>query len=153
MAEYDTELSRIVAQMNQAVSGPEPDTKSVSTSSLEQLLALAAKRGASDLLIIAGNAPVMRIQGELAPAVGQELSAEDIRNLVLPLLETSQYEELQRRKAVDVSFVAPGAVELQEGLLDQVRMVLLTNCTFDGVVYNPTRVMHDILAIKPDICF
>jgi arginine decarboxylase len=32
-------------------------------------------------------------------------------------------------------------------------MVLLTNCTFDGVVYNPLRVMEEVLAIKPDICF
>jgi arginine decarboxylase len=37
--------------------------------------------------------------------------------------------------------------------LDHVRMVLLTNCTFDGVVYNPQRVMEEALAIKPDICF
>ena len=36
---------------------------------------------------------------------------------------------------------------------DRVRMVLLTNCTFDGVVYNPRRVMEEVLAIKPDICF
>lgn len=40
-----------------------------------------------------------------------------------------------------------------EGRLDKVRMLLLTNCTFDGVVYNPLRVMEEILAIKPDICF
>ncbi|HET9649147.1 MAG TPA: amino acid decarboxylase, partial [Microlunatus sp.] len=40
-----------------------------------------------------------------------------------------------------------------EGRLDQVRMVLLTNCTFDGIVYNPQRVMEEVLAIKPDICF
>ena len=39
------------------------------------------------------------------------------------------------------------------GRLDQVRMVLLTNCTFNGVVYNPQRVMEEALAIKPDICF
>ena len=32
-------------------------------------------------------------------------------------------------------------------------MLLLTNCTFDGVVYNPRRVMEEVLAIKPDICF
>ena len=32
-------------------------------------------------------------------------------------------------------------------------MVLLTNCTFDGIVYNPLQVMQEILAIKPDICF
>ncbi|MDN5795519.1 MAG: aminotransferase class I/II-fold pyridoxal phosphate-dependent enzyme [Intrasporangium sp.] len=39
------------------------------------------------------------------------------------------------------------------GRLDQVRMVLLTNCTFDGITYNPTRVMEEVLAIKPDMCF
>ena len=32
-------------------------------------------------------------------------------------------------------------------------MLLLTNCIFDGVVYNPRRVMEEVLAIKPDICF
>jgi arginine decarboxylase len=39
------------------------------------------------------------------------------------------------------------------GQLDRVRMLLLTNCTFDGVVYNPRQVMEEVLAIKPDICF
>ncbi|MEE6177518.1 aminotransferase class I/II-fold pyridoxal phosphate-dependent enzyme [Mycobacterium sp. 050134] len=39
------------------------------------------------------------------------------------------------------------------GQLHRVRMLLLTNCTFDGVVYNPLRVMQEVLAIKPDICF
>lgn len=39
------------------------------------------------------------------------------------------------------------------GQLHRVRMLLLTNCTFDGIVYNPRRVMEEVLAIKPDICF
>jgi arginine decarboxylase len=39
------------------------------------------------------------------------------------------------------------------GQLHRVRMLLLTNCTFDGVVYNPMQVMLEVLAIKPDICF
>ena len=39
------------------------------------------------------------------------------------------------------------------GTLDRVRMVLLTNCTFDGVVYNVERVMEECLAIKPDLVF
>jgi arginine decarboxylase len=41
----------------------------------------------------------------------------------------------------------------KEGLLDRVRMLLLTSCTFDGVVYNPERVMQEVLAIKPDMIF
>ncbi len=41
----------------------------------------------------------------------------------------------------------------QAGKLDRVRMLLLTNCTFDGIVYDPERVMREVLAIKPDMVF
>ena len=57
-----------------------------------------------------------------------------------------------------------GAVPLKEiksklllykkaGLLHKVKMLLLTNCTFDGVVYNVERLMEECLAIKPDLVF
>ncbi|MGW9168065.1 beta-eliminating lyase-related protein [Agromyces sp. NPDC055658] len=39
------------------------------------------------------------------------------------------------------------------GRLDEVKMVALTNCTFDGIVYDPARVMEECLAIKPDLVF
>jgi len=39
------------------------------------------------------------------------------------------------------------------GKLDRVRLLLLTNLTFDGITYDPYRVMKAVLAIKPDIVF
>src|SRR6266581_1937825 len=39
------------------------------------------------------------------------------------------------------------------GKLDRVKLVLLTNCTFDGIVYDVERVMEECLAIKPDLIF
>ena len=33
------------------------------------------------------------------------------------------------------------------------KALLLTNCTFDGIVYNVRRVMEECLAIKPDLVF
>ena len=39
------------------------------------------------------------------------------------------------------------------GRLDQVKMIALTNCTFDGIVYDVERVMTECLAIKPDLVF
>ena len=39
------------------------------------------------------------------------------------------------------------------GRLEHVKMLLLTNCTFDGLVYNVERVMEEVLAIKPDMIF
>ncbi len=45
-------------------------------------------------------------------------------------------------------------LELKEqGTLDKVKMMILTNCTFDGIVYNVKRVMEEVLAIKPDMIF
>jgi arginine decarboxylase len=57
-----------------------------------------------------------------------------------------------------------GAVPLREikgkllalrrtGKLDRVKMLLLTNCTFDGVVYDVQRVMQECLAIAPGLVF
>jgi arginine decarboxylase len=57
-----------------------------------------------------------------------------------------------------------GAVPLQEikrnllmykksGQLHKVKLLLLTNCTFDGIVYNVERIMEECLAIKPDLIF
>jgi arginine/lysine/ornithine decarboxylase len=40
-----------------------------------------------------------------------------------------------------------------EGTLDRVKVIDLTNCTFDGHMYNPARVMEECLAIKPDLIF
>ena len=40
-----------------------------------------------------------------------------------------------------------------EGKLDRAKLVDLTNCTFDGHMYNPERVMEECLAIKPDLVF
>ena len=40
-----------------------------------------------------------------------------------------------------------------EGRLDRVRMLVLTNCTFDGHVANVERTMLECLAIKPDLIF
>jgi arginine decarboxylase len=40
-----------------------------------------------------------------------------------------------------------------EGKLDKVRMLLMTNVTFDGHLYNVKRVMEECLAIKPDLIF
>ncbi|MET7927199.1 aminotransferase class I/II-fold pyridoxal phosphate-dependent enzyme [Streptomyces sp. NPDC005349] len=56
--------------------------------------------------------------------------------------------------AVPVKEIKRKLLELRRaGLLDRVKMLMLTNCTFDGIVYNPTRVMEECLALKPDLAF
>lgn len=65
-----------------------------------------------------------------------------------PLSEYSMYG------AVPLKEIKKQLLELKKaGKLDRVRMLLLTNCTFDGIVYNVERVMEECLAIKPDLVF
>jgi twitching motility protein PilT len=107
MSEYDNELSKIVAELNRAAPSQKyAAARTVqSTASLDQLLHTAAGRGASDVLLIAGAPAMLRVTGNLTPGAGAVLEADDVRSLVLPLLEPAQLEELQKRKSVDLSFV------------------------------------------------
>ncbi len=65
-----------------------------------------------------------------------------------PLTEYSMYGAVPLRTIKKTLFDLKA-----EGKLDRVRMLLLTNCTFDGHVYNVQRFMEEVLAIKPDIVF
>lgn len=65
-----------------------------------------------------------------------------------PLNEYSMYGAVPLREIKHQLLALKAA-----GKLDRVRMLLLTNCTFDGVVYNVERVMEECLAIKPDLIF
>src|SRR4029450_2966369 len=40
-----------------------------------------------------------------------------------------------------------------DGRLHRAKMLDLTNCTFDGHIYNTRRGMEECLAIKPDLIF
>jgi arginine decarboxylase len=65
-----------------------------------------------------------------------------------PLTEFSMYG------AVPLKAVKKALLDLKaEGRLDRARMLVLTNCTFDGHIYNVERVMEECLAIKPDLIF
>ena len=65
-----------------------------------------------------------------------------------PLTQYSMYGSLAIRP------IKKALLKLKaEGKLDRVRMLVLTNCTFDGHVANVERTMLECLAIKPDLVF
>ncbi len=107
---YEDELAQIVAQLNRAA----PTSRALrpdagpSSATLDQLLVHATRRGASDILLVVDAPVILRVNGSLTPVAGPVLSAESTRNLLLPLLTTSQYEELQRNKSVDLCFTHDG---------------------------------------------
>jgi len=65
-----------------------------------------------------------------------------------PLTKYSMYG------AVPLRTIKKALLDLKaEGKLDRARMLVLTNCTFDGQIYNTERIMEECLAIKPDLIF
>ena len=82
------------------VSGDEP---------LERLLAPMVARGASDLLLIAGLPPVLRVHGRLERLSAPVLDADTIRGLFAAHLGGRLREELERDGAADFSLRVPPA--------------------------------------------
>ena len=123
MAGYENELTELVAQLNRAAPGAAPgatpagrsDVRAdlrvetpADPSSLDAVLTQAARAGASDLLMIVGVPVTVRVNGSLANSVGPALTAENTRNLLLPLMTSAQQQELQRNKSVDLCFSREG---------------------------------------------
>jgi twitching motility protein PilT len=106
---YEDELTQIVADLNRtaAASHSPREYSAEHLASLDQLLAQAVRKTASDLLLIAGAPANLRIGGALAPT-GSPLDAEEIRKLLLPLLNAEQTQELHRAKSVDLCFSREG---------------------------------------------
>ncbi|MBP8067623.1 MAG: hypothetical protein KAY27_03585, partial [Pedobacter sp.] len=69
-------------------------------------------------------------------------------------LDSYPVQEYSMYGAVPLRIIKERLIALSKaGRLDKVKMLLLTNCTFDGLVYNVERVMEEVLAIKPDMVF
>lgn len=72
---------------------------------INQLLATTVQFHASDLHLLAGSPPILRINGQLQPvAQHPSLTPEDTKNLVLAMLSPEQKEILTANKELDFSF-------------------------------------------------
>jgi len=123
MAGYENDLSELVYELNRSVgkaarpadaaaelpagvvSEAESQAGSQAGTQIDAYLALAAAQGASDVLLVAGAGMTLRVHGVLTPAVGKALGAEELRRMLLSLLNAEQAKELESSRAVDLCFV------------------------------------------------
>jgi len=101
MDERESELSRLVDQLNRSATVAKPGEKR----SIDQLLATAVNGNASDIILVAGSPATLRVNGDLVADSGPALSADGIRGMLLPLLTQGQIDDLQEHKCVDFCFV------------------------------------------------
>jgi arginine decarboxylase len=105
-------------------------------------MAVQALVGPGDIVIVDRNCHKSHHYG-MVLAGAQPLYVE-----AFPMTEYSMYG------AVPLKTIKQALLDLRaENRLDRVKMVDLTNCTFDGHIYNTRRVMEECLAIKPDLIF
>lgn len=72
--------------------------------SLQQLLKATVKQGASDLHIVAGSPPVLRVEGRIVRVKSEELNPDETRKLCYSILTDVQKGEFEERKELDFSF-------------------------------------------------
>lgn len=120
---------------------------------IEDLLHQMIEKGASDLHMKAGSAPMLRIDGELTPAGYEVLSPDQVRKMVESILTDQQKADFVAEKELDLAYSIPGLsrfrinVYLQRGSWGAAfRVVPARPFTIDELKLPP--ILKD-LAMKP----
>ena len=85
--------------------------------SIDELLTRASEAKASDLHVVPGAQPIVRVHGDLVPlADTQKLSGEVTRDLLYRILSTEQQKQLEVGRQLDFSYGVPGLARFSEAL-------------------------------------
>ena len=99
-----SDLDRLAEELGLlAQEGARPDAPG-----LEPLLRLMATRDASDLLLLAGEPPTMRVHGRVARLDGPTLDGEDVETMVLGELAPHAQRQFREVGIADASIRVPG---------------------------------------------
>ena len=101
------DIERLILELHSTVqSGPSPAMGD--SSRLEQWLALLASRNGSDLLLVAGAPPSIRVDSKVIPLAEGPLDGLDIEEAVLPALAPHARRQYREARIADASFRIAG---------------------------------------------
>jgi twitching motility protein PilT len=72
---------------------------------LDRILGIAVKNKASDVHMVSGQPPTMRLYGELKPIPGPELTSEGIKAMIYGILNKQHREKFEEDLELDISYV------------------------------------------------
>lgn len=88
--------------------------------SIQQLLELAIERKASDIHLLIGSPPMLRVWGDLVPVTGAPILVEaDIQGLILPILTPVQKQVFEASSELDFGFTFPGKARFRVNVYKQ----------------------------------
>ncbi len=98
------DIDRLILELN-ATAPPEPaHVPAASTTRLDRWLRLLADKGGSDLLLVAGAAPSVRVKGAVAALAEGPLDGLDIEEAVLPALAPHARRQYRDVQIADASY-------------------------------------------------
>ncbi len=105
---------------------------------MKKLLQAVAEKNASDLHLVPGHPPTLRIHGNLTPIEKNPLSSEKTKDLIFSLLNESQQKKFEEEKELDIPFEIKGVARFrvnihyaQGGVCASLRLVPPTIPTLD----------------------
>ncbi|MEG0899640.1 MAG: type IV pilus twitching motility protein PilT [Oscillospiraceae bacterium] len=93
--------------------------KSEYPQSIKELLIRAVEKGASDLHLVVARAPSLRISGALAQEDLPILTAEDIKDLIYPILNLEQQKKLETEWELDFSYAVVNYARFRGNIIFQ----------------------------------
>jgi twitching motility protein PilT len=110
------EFERLILALQSTDEQPVRPTDGSTAPRLDEWLRLVADRGGSDLLLVAGAPPAVRIDGRVHGLDAGPLDGDDIEEAVLPLLLPHAREQYRQAGIADASFRIQGLARFRINL-------------------------------------
>ena len=102
------DIDRLILELN-ATAAPEPvEVTPGTTARLDRWLQLLSDRGGSDLLLVAGAAPSVRVKGAVVPLPEGPLDGVDIEEAIIPALAPHARRQYREQQIADASYRLTG---------------------------------------------
>lgn len=83
---------------------------------IDSILRTAVKRNASDVHLVAGQPPVLRIQGELIALDAPPMPAQSVRKMITSIMNDRQKEAFEKDLELDLSYMIPEGTRFRVNL-------------------------------------
>jgi twitching motility protein PilT len=80
---------------------------------LDDLLISIVEKNASDLHLVVGSPPMMRLNGILQPIVDEKISSEDVQTLLTSILTQEQVDLLNKQREMDFAYAMVGVARFR----------------------------------------
>jgi twitching motility protein PilT len=104
----EDDIDRLVLELNATPERSVPRAVAGSTARLERWLEVVAGRHGSDLLLVAGAPPSIRVDGRVLPLAGGPLDGLEIEEAVVPALPPHARQQYRDAQIADASFRVAG---------------------------------------------